>query len=257
MVIMLLRNSSEIYSDRILKEISDYCEGADVISTHITESTNTDAKSNFSKNGCKNTIYLTDSQTHGRGRQGHTFYSPTGGIFFSIVFNGELSQIPVTVITCSSIVKILESHGFEPSIKWVNDIYVNGRKVCGILCERIIGEKTATVIGVGINYSVDTFPKDISQKAASLFKDLNGIEEFSKELIVSVYQNITRGDVNQLKEYYKSHMGTIGKNISFKTGNELITGKVTGIGQNEELLIEDLNGNTRRFLSGEIIDLTD
>ncbi len=254
---MLLKNSSQIYSDRLLKEISDSCGGADIISTHVTESTNTDAKSNFSINGCKNTIYLTDSQTHGRGRQGHTFFSPTGGIFFSIIFNSGLSRIPVTVITCSSVVKTLESHGFQPSIKWVNDIFVDGRKVCGILCERIIGEKTATVIGVGLNYSVNTFPDDISGIAASLFKDMNGIEEFTKELIVSVYQNINYGDTNQIKEYYKSHMGTIGKNISFKTGNEIIEGKVTGIGQNEELMIEDSNGNTRLFSSGEIIDITD
>lgn len=135
-------------------------------------STNTYAKESIFN---EDALVVASKQSGGRGRLGHSFYSPEGGLYFSLV-RQEISEDDLTVLTlkagcavCSSLEKLLDYRGDAKAspirIKWVNDIYISDKKICGILCEKT---RDKVIIGVGINFSADGFPDDIKSIAAGL-----------------------------------------------------------------------------------------
>lgn len=114
-------------------------------------STNDTAKEMAENGAPEGALIVADSQSGGRGRAGHTFYSPQGGVYMSLILRPRFSEY--TLITPAAAVaacRALEKLGFDCGIKWVNDIYKDGKKVCGILAESNISSGWA-VLGIGIN----------------------------------------------------------------------------------------------------------
>lgn len=122
---------------------------------------------------------LADAQTAGRGRHGRTFLSPAGGIYLSLLLRPCLAlqdAAPMTMAACVAVCRALERHcGLQGGIKWVNDIYYKGRKVCGILTEAAPGPQgnrvEHVVVGVGLNYTAPSggFPPELADIAGSLY----------------------------------------------------------------------------------------
>ena len=121
------------------------------------------------------TVVITSHQTSGRGRQGRSFHSPADqGIYFSLLYKGD--TIPrfdfVTITAALAVTTVLEELGFSPAIKWVNDIYLDKHKVCGILTEGELeletGQMKYLVLGIGINVNNESFPAELSKVATSL-----------------------------------------------------------------------------------------
>lgn len=162
------------------------------------------------------------SQTCGRGRNGRSFFSGEGGIYTSVAFerkNGFVDvlnkKIPFapatfTVAAGCAVCKLLAEYRFDASIKWVNDVFVGGKKVCGILAE---GNDDYAVIGIGINYC-SQIPTQLINIAASLFGSSDGINVFAAKLYESLYRELQNVDYN----YYKSHCFTLGKTVSTNYG---------------------------------------
>ncbi|MBQ7699617.1 MAG: biotin--[Clostridia bacterium] len=114
-------------------------------------STNDTAKETAENGAPEGTLVVADHQSGGRGRAGHTFYSPKGGIYMSLILRPRFSDFTlITPAAAVAVCRALESLGFDCGIKWVNDIYKNGKKVCGILTESNINSGWA-VLGIGIN----------------------------------------------------------------------------------------------------------
>ncbi|MCF0230347.1 MAG: biotin--[acetyl-CoA-carboxylase] ligase, partial [Parasporobacterium sp.] len=122
---------------------------------------------------------ISECQDQGRGRRGRTFYSPAGtGIYMSTLIRLPLSAADATHITTAAAVAICRSieecTDSEPGIKWVNDVFVNGRKICGILTEASISMESQSldwvVMGIGINvYEPEGgFPEEIKDIAGSI-----------------------------------------------------------------------------------------
>jgi BirA family biotin operon repressor/biotin-[acetyl-CoA-carboxylase] ligase len=129
-------------------------------------------------------IVVAREQTAGRGRQGRSFYSPKGsGIYMTIALpTGEIPSGVVT-LTCRvgiAVSKAIDAEfGCHTGIKWVNDIFLTGRKICGILCEAVSGEggkPSHILIGIGINISTEEFPDDIKGSAGSVMSAANSSE---------------------------------------------------------------------------------
>lgn len=220
------------------------------------DSTNTYAR-NVLKDG---KVIISDMQKNGRGRMGRSFYSPEdNGIYMSIVLKVDkeysdldLFTVAIASITLSAIEKVT---GKNCLVKWVNDIFLNDKKVSGILCENVLskdGKKIEyIIIGIGINVkSVKDFPMDL--------KDIAGcIEEIDRNILIAEILKGTqtlRKDFN-LKKYlklYKEKSMVINKNISFFLNSKEYSGKVEDINDKGNLVVRIPNGDIKIIKSGEI-----
>ena len=117
----------------------------------LLESTNDLAKIKAAQGAAEGTVIIAESQSRGRGRTGHEFYSPAGGVYMSLILRPGFSDFTViTPAAASAVCRALEKLGFDCRIKWVNDIYKGDKKVCGILTESNVTDGWA-VLGIGIN----------------------------------------------------------------------------------------------------------
>ncbi|WP_024866859.1 biotin--[acetyl-CoA-carboxylase] ligase [Butyrivibrio sp. FCS014] len=126
------------------------------------------------------TVIVAASQTGGRGRKDHSFFSPEGGLYMSIVLKPEAlfstdSKELISFTGDAVISAIRELTGIEPYVDGINDLYVDGKKVCGILLESGSEFDSGTlqwiVAGIGINFDSDigSFPQEVRERASSLF----------------------------------------------------------------------------------------
>jgi BirA family biotin operon repressor/biotin-[acetyl-CoA-carboxylase] ligase len=118
------------------------------------------------------TIVTAKEQTGGHGRKGEDWFSPAGGLYFSVILpQSDIFDLQTLTILAAFIVAkvIKENFGLEPMIKLPNDVYVNGKKICGILTENTVyGDKVRSVIGIGLNTNTDGFPEELKGIATSL-----------------------------------------------------------------------------------------
>lgn len=142
------------------------------------DSTNEEAKRRIADGQKEDFVLVARMQTAGKGRKGRSFYSPMDtGIYLTYTHftDDSVEQSLKTTVATSVIVKnaIKDATGLDCGIKWVNDLYLNGKKVCGILCECILkntydNDKNALIIGIGINLTTSDYPEEISEKAGSI-----------------------------------------------------------------------------------------
>ena len=216
-------------------------------------STNAEAKKMI-LNGAKEGVLLAEHQTAGRGRLGRSFFSENG-IFMSAIIAPE--RIPfdtgfLTSAVATAVCRAITEKGFDAGIKWVNDIYLDGKKICGILAEAVsIGMETlAYVVGIGINVGESDFPEDIKEIAAAL--PLNKKEK--QELFFSVIENIE----NVLEEnktttlfYLKEKSIVLGKEIRF-FGAKNGEGIAVDLDENGGLVVQTSEKQKITLTGGEI-----
>jgi BirA family biotin operon repressor/biotin-[acetyl-CoA-carboxylase] ligase len=225
----------------------------------LTDSTNKRAKEYATPSFSGHALFLADSQTEGRGRLGRSFYSPSGtGLYLSYLFSTKepLSAFsaltPACAVVCArALEKRCDSH---VGIKWVNDLYVDGKKVCGILTEAIgalnDGEQNRIVVGVGINLSTEVFPPEIAQIAGSL-----GIESDKKELALDIARGLSVFAEDpydrSFMEEYRNRSTVLGKEVCLVRGEERFCGRACDFDENGGIVL-DLQGERRLFTGGEI-----
>jgi BirA family biotin operon repressor/biotin-[acetyl-CoA-carboxylase] ligase len=140
------------------------------------------------------TVVLAKEQTLGYGRKGNFWYSPKGGLYFSVILpETKIEDLQIlTILAAFCIAKILkEDFKFEPFIKLPNDVYVNGKKICGILTENVILGKEVknSIIGIGLNTNIEKFPKDLENIATSIKIELKK-EVDNKELLEKILEEL-------------------------------------------------------------------
>jgi BirA family biotin operon repressor/biotin-[acetyl-CoA-carboxylase] ligase len=140
------------------------------------------------------TVVLAKEQTGGYGRKGNFWYSPKGGLYFSVILpETKIEDLQIlTILAAFCIAKILkEDFKLEPFIKLPNDVYVNGKKICGILTENIILGKEVknSIIGIGLNTNIEKFPKDLENIATSIKIELKKEVE-NKELLEKILEEL-------------------------------------------------------------------
>lgn len=231
---------------------------AQVIYYPSVDSTSTQAKRLLLEGKSGNILVVADEQTAGRGRQGKTFYSPAlTGIYMSLVVHPSLQlQNAVTITTAASVavcraVEKLSSK--KPVIKWVNDVYLDDKKICGILTEAITdfesGVVESIIIGIGVNIKTKHFPKDAGN-AVSLGEDIKRadlIGAIANELCSII-------DANDLSymDYYRSHSMLIGKEIDFIQNGKVTSAIAAAIDEKGGLVVKLSDGSQQVLRSGEI-----
>lgn len=234
-----------------------------------SESTMKDAKLAAINGEPDNTLIVADLQEASKGRFGRPFFSKAGsGIYMSMLLRpnqnfDEMAQY--TVIMAVAIARAMDNLAHvQTKIKWVNDIYINGKKVCGILSEAMSdvesGQISNVIIGMGINFSLNQneFPEELREKATSLFSE-NKPTITRNELIGAIWSQFY-SILNQLPEQgfleeYRQKSFVLGKTVSFTQAGVEYEGIALAINDYGELVVQ-LKDNTEKTLSSGEISLS-
>ncbi|MFS1663564.1 biotin--[acetyl-CoA-carboxylase] ligase [Streptococcus sp. zg-JUN1979] len=227
--------------------------------THASQSTQLDAKEAIQKNTLAPHLFLANQQSAAKGRFSRPFFTKEdGGIYMSLYLDAQTSQqdpATYTLMVASSIVKAIEHlTGIKTAIKWVNDIYLNDKKIAGILTESLVepetGEVYALIIGVGINFFIPNLPSPLSQKATSLFSAPPKISR--NQLIVEIWRLFFKTPYHDLLKVYKDKSLVLGRTVSFHQNKKDYQGKAIDITPFGSLVVQLDDHNITYLSSGEI-----
>ena len=261
---LLVSKNSEISEYEIRKKLKT----SDIIfSIHKTiSSTNTIARQMAEKGAGEKTVVIASEQTQGRGRRGRSFYSPdSSGIYMSVLLRPDIAvsdAILVTTCAAVSVCKAIEKVSPKKAeIKWVNDIYLGGKKACGILTEAALnvesGKPEYVVLGIGINLfeGENGFADEIKDIATAVFDSQKDAEKYKNELIAHVldcffeyYACLTD---KTFFEEYRNRMFLIGKPIKVLANPEY-NAVVLDIDSEFRLKVGLENGEEKLLNSGEV-----
>ena len=223
--------------------------GATVIPLETTESTNDLAKKAALEGAPDGTTYIAKVQTGGHGRGEHTFFCYDGGLYLSIVIrNASLPAELITSAAAAAVCRAVRAAACAPvTIKWVNDLYLGDKKVCGILALRT-GD--AYVVGIGINVKEVTFPDDLRQTAAALCSDID-LNILAAEIIARLRLAVNE-PVKSIIEYCSKYSYTLGKEVTYIKNGKSFIGTAEKLLPDGSLSVELNNGSTDILSSGEI-----
>ncbi|MDE6251416.1 MAG: biotin--[acetyl-CoA-carboxylase] ligase [Lachnospiraceae bacterium] len=255
----IVSENDVISEDEIKYYLKEYSNDINIIIYDSVDSTNNMLKRMFIDGIPNNTLIIADEQTNGKGRFGRSFYSPAKtGLYFSLLIKPELdtsTAVLITGVIAVAICRAIETlTGKHPGIKWINDIYMDNKKIAGILTEASSGFESGKfdyiIIGVGINLSTDNFPDELAEIAGSLNSDIS-----KNQLIGDILYNFYKiyyslPDTEYMKEYRKYSI-LINHDISYNIENVTYSGKVIGIDDSGGLIISNSNGITT-LKSGEV-----
>ncbi|MEM1549989.1 MAG: biotin--[acetyl-CoA-carboxylase] ligase [Candidatus Methanomethylicia archaeon] len=201
-------------------------------------------------------IVIAKKQTSGYGRKKSKWFSPDGGLWFTLVIRREELNLNILPIIVSvSIAKVLEkSINVDVQLKWPNDIYMKNKKIGGIICEAIIiGERiNAILIGVGLNVNIDEIPEEIKDKATSMKIETGKTYDNNKllrEIVNEIYGSL-KVDIKEIINYWRNKDITINKRIRFTYKGKIIEGIVLDINDDGSLKI--LTDNYQNIYHWEI-----
>lgn len=229
----------------------------------VIDSTNTRALM-LAASGSGVLCVLAEAQTAGRGKQGRSFFSPPGfGLYMSVLIRASLSPEACMLLTPYAAVAVADSlravSSAEPKIKWVNDIYLHQKKVCGILTEPVFSSETGllshAVVGIGINVAKQRFPDDLCAIASSVENEYDCHVDRS-QLAGEILKRLLRIDSEEqlrscLPAYRKDQL-LLGKEITVYRGNETFRAKALAITEEGALLVRDRDGRTFPVFCGEV-----
>ncbi len=227
--------------------------------TEQSQSTQIDAKNNASSESKKPHLFLASQQSQAKGRLNRDFFtSETGGIYMTLHLkpNQTYDAIePYTMMVASCLVKAISRlTDIETDIKWVNDIFRDGKKVAGILTEAVTSVETGLItdiyIGVGINFYIKQFPKEIDTIATSLFDTIPTITR--QDLIIEIWKLFFEVPVADLVKVYKEKSLVIEKQVTFEENNKTITAKAVDITDLGHLVVELEDKTLKTIRSGEV-----
>lgn len=256
----------ELNAEKIKKLLKNNYKDSEILIYKLIDSTNIEAKKLCKSNLSKETIIIANEQTLGKGRLCRKFFSPKDtGIYMSIILktntsisNAILITTATSVAVCRAIKKVCN---LDMEIKWVNDIFFNNKKVCGILTEATPNLKNGNIeniiIGIGLNFNTkqEDFPDELKEISGSLY-NINNPNTTRNELIakiinevLDIYKDLNNDEI--LLEYKELSL-VINKPIKFSRNNEWINAKALDIDSNGGLIVKTNDGKIETLNSGEI-----
>ncbi len=247
----------------IKKHLLPQAKAVDIDIYKSVDSTNELIKSHLCDG--QDRVIIAAHQTKGRGRLGRSFYSPQGcGIYMSLLLHIEQtpsSSLLLTSAAAVAVAKAIENIcGTPAQIKWVNDVFIGGKKAAGILCEsRLSGQEKSSciIVGIGINLiSPKNFPDELSHIATSVCgrklptSDTPSI--ICAEIINELYSYSNSLSEAEFRQEYKERLFIIGKQVLVSSANEEYSATVLGIDDDLHLLVRRDDGEERLLSHGEI-----
>ena len=222
------------------------------------DSTNTEAKRRITAGAEYPLLVIADNQSAGRGRMGRSFYSPSRtGLYMSLAFALEGGLSDTVGLTSAAAVACVRSIrdicGIDTGIKWVNDIYLDGKKIAGILCESFFfDEKLFVIVGIGVNLSTESFPSELVGIAGSLKTDHSLRHELGERICKEFFALLPLLKNAEFISEYKKHSTVLGKSVKFTENGVTYNGIAEDILGNGALVVLLDDGSRHTLASGEI-----
>ncbi len=233
------------------------------------DSTNRLAKELAAEGTAEGTVILADRQTAGRGRLGKSFHSPAGGLYLSVILRPKLplsDMMAVTACAASAVHAALADLGIITKIKWVNDLFLNDRKICGILCEGGFhpqnGSMEFLVIGIGLNLRPDAaLPAELTDIVTDIRTETG--QDLSRNAVAAsilTHLNVFMDGITERSflPVYTMHSYTIGKQVivsrtlSGKVSHETL-GLAVGYSHDAGLIVRFSDGNEEIITTGTAV----
>lgn len=233
-------------------EFELYCKDYTPILINAS-STNTYSRENIDRIS-DNTVIVAPSQDGGRGRENRFFISKEGGAYFSIVNKIDCLTLDETVkfvyAAGLSVSAVLREYGVEAGLKWPNDVFVNEKKICGILCECVTDAFGAASIITGIGINIYNDISDVPS-ATRLGEHVLHPVSIPKLIAGTVYfyDKLLQLNAGEILERYKKECITIGREVVIVSSGD--TGRAVSV--NEEGFLEvDINGEIVEVKAGDV-----
>ncbi|WP_139489134.1 biotin--[acetyl-CoA-carboxylase] ligase [Brevibacillus dissolubilis] len=241
--------------------------GQHIIAHDTVQSTQILAHQEAGNGAPEGTIVIAEMQTGGKGRLGRVWHSPKGtGIWMSLIIRPviPLAKAPqMTLLTAVAMARtIREQLDVDVKIKWPNDIFVNGKKVCGILTELNAESDRVNYLVIGIGINVNTvesdFPEDLGEIATSLriaygnpIRRAPFIQAFCRTF-EELYETYLRDGFASVKSEWESYSMSLGRMVTVRTVQSTVEGQAIGLDDDGVLLVEDMAGQLHKVYSADI-----
>ena len=262
----LLAQSERLSAGGIAGRLRGAARGARIQVRDCVSSTNTLLHQMAQQGAPEGTVLLAEEQTAGRGRLGRGFYSPPGsGLYMSVLLRPALPAAQVQLITVAAAVaaaSAAQPYSEDPVfIKWVNDLYCRGRKICGILTEAAFDCETGgveyAVLGIGLNVlPIPDLPRELEEIAGSLLTrptcpgELK--EALAAEILNRFFEAYAALPQKPFMAEYRARSFVPGHTVRVLRGGEEFPAYAVGIDENAGLLVEYPDGRRETLSCGEV-----
>lgn len=221
--------------------------GLDLKYVEETGSTNADLLS--AADAKPGTVLIAGTQSAGRGRMRREFASPEGGLYMSVLLEPHSADEALLITPSAAVAAALAIDALTGSvagIKWVNDILLHRKKVCGILAEAVAGERMRVVLGIGAN--VSAVPSGLEEIAGSFFPD--GRAHAREELASAILNRLFEPPEDVYGEYLRRSV-VLGRSVTVHRGGESYAARALDIDRSFRLVVEH-DGKIEALNSGEV-----
>lgn len=256
--------------DVLSRESIRACLKTDCCDVHVyssVSSTNTLLKA-WAEDGCpEGTVAVAEEQTAGRGRRGRSFYSPKGsGLYMSVLLRpSQNAGVALHITTCAAVavaeaIEALSAH--EAQIKWVNDVFLDGKKVCGILTEASVDVESGTlryaILGIGVNAlsPVGGFPEELEGVAGAVFTrcelpDLRS--RLASEILERFFHYYRELGSDECFEAYRRRLFVLGRKVTVLSGGTAVAeAEVLDLNRDYSLAVRYEDGLVANLNTGEV-----
>ncbi len=217
------------------------------------------------KNARNLTIVLAEEQTKGRGRLNRTWLSSKGGLWFTIILRPDLHpalsfkvNFAASLCLAQILIKLFK---INASVKWPNDILVNGKKLAGLLSEMETKADMISFVNIGIGLNVNNSPEQNEPNAVSI-KNILGRKIQRRELLIAfldefvsmlpeVYEESLHGDSTGIIDKWKKYTSTIGRHVTIETSDNTTHGIAIDVDSSGALILQQKNGMQKRIIYGD------
>ncbi len=240
--------------------------GRDYLFLEAVDSTNRQAIAQAEAGAPEGAVVAADNQTSGRGRMGRAWLSPPGlNAYLSILLMPKIEPARVTTLPLLAGLAVALTvervvPGLRPLVKWPNDILINGRKLCGILCEldAEADRIRRVVCGIGVNLNQTCFPEELASRATSLAAEAGRPvprARFVAELLnvfEPLYEAWLREGMGAVREAFLARNALAGRAVTIEQAGGSVSGQVVDLGTDGSLVLQQADGRQTAVLSGDV-----
>ena len=253
---------SDLDVELLKRALSDCVIGRQIFHYGSLGSTMDETRKLAEQGAPEGTVVIAEEQTAGRGRFNRAWISPYGqNLSFSVLLRPAPAQLPsmnmaATIAVARAVASVTM---LKTTVKWPNDVRIDGRKIAGILIETAIeaGEVRHAIVGIGVNVNMDTsrFP-EIASIATSVFNEIGSKADRTEalRLILKNFDGLYRTvrDGGSLTQEWAAILETLGRTVQVRWHDQIVEGKAEAVDEQGNLILRRPDGSTFTAVAGEV-----